>query len=666
MRKSILSSTSMITKFLEKVKSIHGLLTGLLIALTPSKGQLYAQKVVSQTGFFSTSVEFCAETKKHISKNIFLPTLPGISNDIFYLNLMLQLDPASYHINGEAVIYYRAKSKGDTLAFYLHDSIAVTEVRFRNTLLTALRPGGHILIIPLGTVVQPGENDSLFIQYEGISGTLVGQKGLYTAIHNGKPYLWTLSEPYGSPTWWPSKLNLDDKIDSLQITLMHPSAYRSAANGILIKEIRTDSVVTTVWKHRYPIVPYSIGVAVGDYAVYEENIETSAGNIHVMNFAYPEDSASIHAATAALRPIYRLYDSLFGPYPFIYERYGHLQCPIGGGMEHQTLTFAGPFSHHVLSHELAHSWFGNKVTTGSWKDIWLNEGFATYATGLTYQYLFNEIYWEPWKKETIAAVCSQPGGSVYVDDTTSVNRIFDPRLSYHKAALLLHMIRWIIGDTAFFDAIRTYLGYPGLSYGFARTGDLIRIFEETSGKNLSGFMNSWFYGEGYPTYTLRWGMSAADTLRITVYQQTSHPSVNFFDIPVEIMARHAQKDTLITLYPFYNGQVFHIPIKFTPDSLLFDPQLRIISASNQILGIKNTTSYTHKIEIYPNPAHSYILIRGEAGAATIAVYDNAGRLMQKQDTQLPSEISLDGWSRGVYFISVETPENIIKRKLILQ
>lgn len=653
-------------KFVEKDKYINGLFTGLLIVLTLSMGQLYAQKEASSTGLFNTSVEFCAATKNRVFKSAFLPPLPGIKIDIFYLNLNLQLNPEVNYIHGEAVIHYRAKSKGDTLAFYLHDSLFVSKVKFHNTDLMPMRPGGHVLILPLGEMLQPGKKDSIFIRYEGVSGTIAGQKGLYTASHNGKPYLWTLSEPYGSPTWWPSKLNLDDKIDSLIITMSHPAVFRSAANGMLIKEIRTDSTATTIWKHRYPIVPYLIGIAVGDYAVYEENIETSAGNIHVLNFAYPEDSATVREATGALAPIYRLYDSLFGPYPFIHERYGHLQCPMGGGMEHQTLTFAGPFSHHVLSHELAHSWFGNKVTTGSWKDIWLNEGFATYATGLTYQYLFNGIYWEPWKKETILAVCSQPGGSVYVDDTTSVNRIFDPRLSYHKAALLLHMIRWIIGDSDFFDALRTYLGYPGLSYGFARTEDLVSIFEETSGKNLSGFMNQWFYGEGYPIYTLKWGMNTADTLRITLYQQTSHPSVSFFDIPFEIMARNAQKDTLITINPSYNDQAFNIPIRFTPDSLLFDPLLRIISTRNQILGIENTASVTPNIEIYPNPAHSYTMVQGKAKTASIAVYDNTGRLLRKQHSLLPAEISLDGWSRGVYFISIETPETTIKRKLIVQ
>jgi aminopeptidase N len=87
-------------------------------------------------------------------------------------------------------------------------------------------------------------------------------------------------------------------------------------------------------------------------------------------------------------------------------------------MEHQTMSFMGSFGHELMAHELAHSWFGNKITTASWEDIWINEGFATYLTGLTYEHLFDGYYWPFWKKQNISWVTSQPGGSVHVDDTT--------------------------------------------------------------------------------------------------------------------------------------------------------------------------------------------------------------------------------------------------------
>ncbi|MGC8865951.1 MAG: M1 family aminopeptidase [Bacteroidales bacterium] len=636
-----------------------------LVSILVSTSRVLAQHVPKQSSPFSTDLTFCTSPKKSAPRSIFLPSLPGIKTDIHYVELSLRANPEVEYIQGRAALHFRTINSGDTLAFYLHDSLWVKEVRFRGNTIVPLKPGGHLLIIPLSVFLSAGIFDSITISYQGKPGTLAGQKAFFTALHNQQPYLWTLSEPYGAPSWWPCKLNLDDKIDSLRVTLSHPPAYQSASNGMLTTEIRSDTLATTVWKHRYPIAPYLVAIAIGKYAVYEETISTPSGFLKVLNFAYPSDSSAIRQATEALQPVYLLFDSLFGPYPFIQERYGHLQCPMGGGMEHQTLTFAGPFSHHVLSHELAHSWFGNKVTTGSWKDIWLNEGFATYATGLTYQYLFGGKYWKPWKRETIAAVCSQPGGSVYVDDTTNINRIFDARLSYHKAALLLHMIRWLTGDEAFFDALRTYLGFPGLSYGFARTDDLIRILEETSGLNLTGFMSQWFYGEGYPSYTLHWGMTDPDTLQITLYQQTSHPSVTFFDIPVEIQLKNHLQDTLITLYPSYNGQKFRIRLPFVPDSLIFDPELRIISAANQILGTEKTFN-SQEFTLFPNPACDVLFINGPQIMSKISLWDASGRMILNKETALPAEISVRHLKPGWYIISVENQHKTIRRKLIVR
>jgi aminopeptidase N len=104
-----------------------------------------------------------------------------------------------------------------------------------------------------------------------------------------------------------------------------------------------------------------------------------------------------------------------------------------------------------MAHELAHSWVGNMITCASWHDIWLNEGFATYFTGLTYEFMFDGQYWNLWKQYNIKNIISKPYGSVYVKDTTDINRIFDARLSYSKGAMVLHMLRWIIGDSAFLE-----------------------------------------------------------------------------------------------------------------------------------------------------------------------------------------------------------------------
>ena len=113
----------------------------------------------------------------------------------------------------------------------------------------------------------------------------------------------------------------------------------------------------------------------------------------------------------------------------------------------------------LIAHELAHQWFGNKITCGSWKDIWLNEGFATYLSGITIENLDGNDAFTTWKQQRNNSITSQPSGSVYLTDadTTSVSRIFSGRLSYNKGSMVLHMLRKKLGDASFYQALQTYL-----------------------------------------------------------------------------------------------------------------------------------------------------------------------------------------------------------------
>src|SRR5205085_8205539 len=123
---------------------------------------------------------------------------------------------------------------------------------------------------------------------------------------------------------------------------------------------------------------------------------------------------------------------------------------FGGGMEHQTMSFVGSFGSELIAHELAHQWFGDAITCGSWSDIWLHEGFATYFSGLTVEFMQPASEWKSWKASTLAKATSVNTGSVYCSDTTDMLRIFDNALSYNKASCFLHMLRWKLGDVAFF------------------------------------------------------------------------------------------------------------------------------------------------------------------------------------------------------------------------
>ncbi|MEI7847518.1 MAG: M1 family aminopeptidase [Chloroflexota bacterium] len=325
----------------------------------------------------------------------------------------------------------------------------------------------------------------------------------------------------------------------------------------------------------------------------------------MINYIYPEDSATVSTQTGIIVPMIQLFDTLFGVYPFQNEKYGHAQFGLGGGMEHQTMTFVTSFGFELLAHELAHQWFGNMVTCGSWSDIWLNEGFGTYLSGLCYEHLA-PIYWKRFREVRVKGIVSKPGGSVFCNDTTSVDRIFDSRLSYAKGAMILHQLRWIMGDSAFFAGLNDYLHDVNLAYGFARTVNLKSHLENASGQDLTWYFDDWFTGEGFPSYKINWSQ-AGDAVTFAVGQTQSHPSVTFFRMSIPVQFKNATRDTIIRVLNTFSGQSFTAAIPFAVDSVIFDPDYQLISVNNTI-GAVAEPSGKYNIKIFPNPANDEISV----------------------------------------------------------
>ena len=144
------------------------------------------------------------------------------------------------------------------------------------------------------------------------------------------------------------------------------------------------------------------------------------------------------------------------------------------------MSFMVNLSFDLMAHELAHMWFGDKVTCGSWRDLWLNEGFATYLTALSYRYLKPREEWLNVMRDIRDAVTGVDDGSVFPSDTVQVNRLFSGRLTYNKGAFVLHMLRVKVGDVAFYNACRQYLNGNPRAYAFATTKDLQSLMEQES------------------------------------------------------------------------------------------------------------------------------------------------------------------------------------------
>ncbi|HIP48699.1 MAG TPA: T9SS type A sorting domain-containing protein [Lutibacter sp.] len=632
--------------------------------------QSFAQKSVVELESLIKSERSAAKKRINFTRN------PNTTNyDVKYHRLEWTVDPSSSPaaISGNITTYWEALDNMTTITFDVASNLNITQVEQNNTSLTFSHTGDEV-IITLPSTQNIGVLDSLTITYNG-NPSSSGFGSFEQSTHAGKPILWTLSEPYGAMGWWPCKQDLIDKIDSIDIFVTHPqffngvNEYKTASNGLLQSEIVSGSNKTTHWKHKYPIPAYLIAIAVTNYTVYDDlAYEGTADEFPITNYVYPEDLAYAQANTPATADIMEIFGDLFEMYPYATEKYGHAQFGWGGGMEHTTMTFMGSFGRDLVAHELAHQWFGNKVTCGSWEDIWLNEGFATYLTGLSKEHLDGASSFKNWRQGKNSNITSYNGGSVFCNDTTQVWRIFHGRLSYDKGSMVLHMLRYKLGDTDFFQGVKNYLADPALAYGYAKTIDLQNHLEMQSGTDLDEYFADWFMGEGYPTYHIQWNQNAND-LFISINQTQSHGSVSYFEMPVPIKVLGTGGEVAwLRLENTENGQLFTENISFTISSIQFDPDSHLISRNNSVTHNPSLSTSSALFEgIFPitNPVKNQINIQTTQAVSILktSIYNTLGQKIFEQNNTNPI-LDVSSLPSGVILLHITTDQGMFYQKLI--
>ena len=594
--------------------------------------------------------------------------------DVKYHRLEWSVNPAQNYIAGSVTTYFVPTDNGfDHINFDFADNMQVNAVTYHGETLSHAFTGPYNLEIALPAGIEAGKLDSVSIDYEGAPES-IGFGSFEQSTHEGVPVLWTLSEPYGAKTWWPCKQNLSDKVDSIDVIVRTPAQYRVASNGLLVDEMVDDTMKVFHWRHRYPVPAYLVAIGVTNYDVFSDFVELESGDtLEILNYIYPEALAEAEPLLKTTVDVMILFDSLFGKYPFAEEKYGHAQFGFSGGMEHQTMSFMGKFTFKLQAHELAHQWFGDKVTCGSWHEIWLNEGFATYLTGLAREFLQTEADFFNWKRDRVIHITSHTGGSVWVSDTTNVLRVFDSRLSYSKGAMLLHMLRWKLGDDVFFRAIRNYINAPELEYDYAYTNDLQFYLEQESETDLTEFFDDWFYGKGYPSYHLSWSQKD-ESIRMTLLQSTSHPSVEFYEMPVPVYMAGQGRDTIVRLEHEFDGQEFEFEVPFIVDSVSVDPDYWLISAGNTVenlpVGIRGVDNQQASLSINPNPFTEALVIQIDCPGKYIlgvAVTNSNGvflRQFQLNDNRV--ELESGSWPGGTYFITCELNDGTTVTKKVIK
>lgn len=575
----------------------------------------------------------------------------GKEYDLKFHRFNWTVDPAIQAISGSVTSYFVAKEDNlSKIIFSLKSNMIVDSVKYHGVKTTKTH-SQDLLNITISPAISIGTLDSVTVYYHG-SPDYSGFGSFITSTHGSSnaPILWTLSEPYGAFEWCPCKNDLSDKIDSIDVFITYPNGNHAASNGILVSETTNGAFTTSYWKHRYPIAAYLIAIAVTNYKIYTENFSLSQGNLPILNYVFPEDYDEIKNQTPFLQPVMRFYDSIIAPYPYMDEKYGHAQFGWGGGMEHQTMSFMGGFGYELMAHELLHQWYGDAVTCGSWSDIWLNEGFATYYTALNYDHFFHDTYWKLWKKSAKNYITGSPNGSVYVYDTSSVSRVFDSRLTYYKAAFVLHMLRWVVGDDNFFTANRNYFNDPKHHFGYALTPDYINHVEAVCGKDLTNFFNNWIYKEGHPSYQIYINRISDDSVSVRINQTQSHSSVSFFEMPIPISFYKNGIDTTFVFDNTFSGQEFFIHYPTNPDSIIFDKENWILSNNNSI-NLSLNENKIENISLYPNPSSDKIYIDGLNGKDFyFKIFDNNGKIVISEKGENNKGIPIQKLEQGSYNI----------------
>ncbi|MCS7189126.1 MAG: M1 family aminopeptidase [Bacteroidia bacterium] len=579
-----------------------------------------------------------------LSLGAFLKAAP----DIFWGKLFFQVAPPSPVLQAQVEWHF----KGENSALLVWDLGAGLSIQ-------ALE-ASH----PLDTFWHDTLNRKVYVYF---SSTLQGMAGWIRVKYQGVPRssgfgsyelkahatgwcLWTLSQPYGAPDWLFCRDGLSDKVDSLDITLRTPDTLIGVANGRLL----ADSVDTEGWRwrhfqHRYPIAVYLIAFAVSNYVVQEIPVQTPASSFVLRNYVFPQDTGIARQLSLQFLPYFTWIENKVGPYPFASEDYQQVQIGWRGGMEHQTITFFGSYSLELWAHELAHQWFGDWVTCGSWHDIWLNESFATYLGGCVFEAL-GSSWWNVWLRGAILRAWTDTIYTVWVEDTTDIFRIFRYTTTYLKGALALHTLRDYLGEEAFWTALRHYLTAQG--GGFALTADFAEKVKPYWGATITAaFLDSWIYSPGYPRASFIW-----ENVRSGQYIPLQP-----YPIRVEGRAILASQDT----------QGIELDLMVPSVQYAFsEPVLRLEVDPDTLTpywGFRYAAPSASYLFVGPNPFSEYLFLAPSHKVKQAILYDGLGREIERYvptSKEMTLLWQLSPLPPGVYILSLIVDEGVVNIPLL--
>jgi aminopeptidase N len=591
--------------------------------------------------------------------------------------------------------YHKSYNATDVIKFSVDSALNSIQLNAKNSSLGVDSVTGKtfyhasdVLTIYLGTTYQPGDTVSVKIYYHHFD---VGDQAFYA--DNGMVF--TDCEPEGARKWFPCWDRPSDKA-TLDLTAKAPLEAKLGSNGRLVDRLQTGDTTYFHWASRDPIATYLM-VMTGKMGynqdkVYWKKISNPNDSIPILFYWNSDESvASLNDIETKIVPMATYYSTLFGEYSF--EKMGFATIAKGagfvwGGMENQTLISLehDSWNEDLVSHEYAHQWFGDMISPGTWADVWLNEGFATYCEALWDEYNGGQAsYKQTINDDARWYLNFNPGWPIYNPQwavtTPDLGTMFNTAITYYKGACVLHMLRYTLGDDLFFACIK---GYATDTVSFkmknAVTADFIQKMSDVAGQKLSWFFDEWIMQPNHPVYHNHFTIDTA-ARRVDVVLQQTQQNPPFFTMPVELKFSFADgQDTTIRVFNNSNGQKFSFTFSDRPTNVIFDPNDNIVlKIDSTVLTGVSLSSGARNLQYnlyqnYPNPFNPTTNISYQLpsnGFVTLKVYDVLGKevqiLVSEHETAgiHSATFKVTALSSGVYFYRLSAGSFVETKKLML-
>jgi hypothetical protein len=524
--------------------------------------------------------------------------------DVTYYGLDLNISTAVSACGGNTIM--RASVGGtpiDTLVIALintaNGATMITDSVFVDGTRRSFIHQNNLIQIPMNPPIPGGGSFISQVFYHGddanigvglVRGSKYGMTFMYA-------YLWPLYASY----LFPCKDMLEDWADSVDIAVTTDPANKVVATGALIQTLPAGGGRTR-WEFssRWPLPPTDISFVVGPYAEYRTAcyLPAVADSMVIRGFLFPT-SPYVNKQVAVIeksKEYLAYFTSLFGPIPFWRNEHHFVTTDWTGSamyvlglslfseLRFDTVVVKSLGSYtYFVPHELSHAWFGSTVGPLTECDLALAEGFATYAEQIAMEHFLDQSATRSYLAWNRAFVMSLPGGSVYVLPAERYNedRVLDNRLTYVKGAAILHLLRFELGsDSLFFRLLKEYLAEFA---GSAVTGEIFKDFlQRKTGRDFSKFFAQWYYGEGFPAFTIRWARELG-MVNIISTQAPSMPSVTpLFQTSVELKLIYAGGDTTVRVFQSSLTDTFRIATLRLVDSIVVDPNGWLLCKVNSV------------------------------------------------------------------------------------